>query len=295
MQTIEFHGIECVEIANDHLSMLATKSVGPRILSLKPIRGESLFAVLPRATLEYPGRPPFHFYGGHRLWHAPEDPRITYVPDDSPVELETMSDGIRLTQLAEPQTMLEKTLQVRLSHDRASAEIKHTLTNRGDNDRVLAPWAITQLKPGGVAILPQCKNGDEANPTLPNRTITLWSYTDINSDHITWGNEFVLVEAKMKQGKLKVGFPNPDGWMAYWLGGLLFVKRAGFTREAGYFDRGSSSECYCDPRFLELESLGPITRLPPGGSVEHLEVWDLHEGVEWSDDLLHILSIIRGE
>ncbi len=295
MQTVTFQGIECVEIANDHLSILATISVGPRILSLKSSRGENLLAVLPEATLDLPGEVPFHFYGGHRLWHAPENPAITYVPDDSPVGVKPISHGIRLTQPTNPRTMLKKELEVRLASNRASVEVRHTLTNQGDKEQTLAPWAITQLRPGGVAILPQCTDNTGGNPTLPNRTITLWSYTDINSDYITWGNETVLVRARMKVGKLKVGFPNPAGWMAYWINGSLFVKRASYIQGAEYFDRGSSSECYCDPRFLELETLAPITRLLPSGSIEHVEAWDLHEDIEWSDDLRRVLSVIRNE
>ncbi len=294
MKTVEFLGIECIEIANDHLSILATISVGPRILSLKSGKGDNLLAVLPEATLECPGEGPYHFYGGHRLWYAPENPQITYLPDDSPVDVEALENGVRLTQAIDPRTTLQKVLDVRLARNRASIEVKHTLKNQGDKEQVLAPWAITQLKPGGVAILPQFTGISEGNPTLPNRTITLWPYTDINSGHITWGNETILVRARMKEGKLKIGFPNPAGWMAYWIDGSLFVKRARYVQGAEYFDRGSSSECYCDPRFLELETLAPTTGLPPGGSIEHIETWDLHDDIEWSDDLVGVLPVIRG-
>jgi hypothetical protein len=30
---------------------------------------------------------------------------------------------------------------------------------------------------------------------------------------------------------------------------------------------------------LEVESLGPLTKLEPGSSVEHREVWELHKNV----------------
>ncbi len=295
METIEFQGLECAEIANEHISVLATISVGPRILSVRPSKGDNLLAVLPESTLEYPGQPPFHFYGGHRLWHAPENPRITYLPDDSPVGVEVISNGLRLTQAANPMTTVEKVLEVHLASDLASVELRHTLTNHGDKEQTLAPWAITQLKPGGLAILPQSAGSSDGNPTLPNRTITLWTYTDINSQYITWGNDNILVRALMTEGRLKVGFPNPAGWMAYWIDDTLFVKRASFVPGAEYFDRGSSSECYCDPRFLELETIAPITLLSPGESIGHVEHWELHEAVEWSDDLAQILAIVRKE
>jgi hypothetical protein len=61
---------------------------------------------------------------------------------------------------------------------------------------------------------------------LPNRHVVLWPYTRINSPHIVWGDRFVLVKATMDRCALKVGFPNPAGWLGYVLEGALFVKHA---------------------------------------------------------------------
>jgi hypothetical protein len=77
----------------------------------------------------------------------------------------------------------------------------------------------------------------------------------------------------MRSGKLKIGWANPVGWLAYWIDGTLFVKQAGYLPLSEYPDFGSSSECYCDPHFLELETLGPVTSLAPGQSVSHEERW----------------------
>ena len=89
----------------------------------------------------------------------------------------------------------------------------------------------------------------------------------------------MFVEATMESGALKLGFPNPAGWIGYVLGDTLFVKHAVYQPDAPYFDRGSSSECYCNPRFLELETLGPRTTLGPGESVTHRETWAIYAGV----------------
>ena len=42
---------------------------------------------------------------------------------------------------------------------------------------------------------------------------------------------------------------------------------------AEYYDMGSSSQCYCHPRFLELETLGPKTIITMGETITHREVW----------------------
>ena len=80
-------------------------------------------------------------------------------------------------------------------------------------------------------------------------------------------------------GPLKIGWPNPSGWLAYHWGDMLFVKQALYEPEATYFDFGSSSECYACSKFMELETLGPRTLLEPGQSVTHQEVWRLFSDV----------------
>ncbi len=294
MEKVTINNIECVEIGNERLSLLASLSVGPRVLSLKFKDNDNLFAELPDLTLDCPGTGLFHLYGGHRLWYAPEDPRITYLPDDNPVSVDAIENGVHITQEVEEQTAIQKELEIRLIDDKAEVEVRHTITNMGDQERTLAPWAITQLKPGGIGILPLFGGGNPDNLTLPDRSIVLWPYTDINSQHIIWGNQQILIQSQVQEGALKVGFSNPAGWLAYWIEGTLFVKRAVFDSRAAYFDFGSSSQCYCNPHFIELETLAPIIKLAPEKSVEHIEQWQVYEDVPWEDDLKDILSLIQG-
>jgi hypothetical protein len=117
-----------------------------------------------------------------------------------------------------------------------------------------------------------------------NRRLALWPYTDINSPFIHWGNRFIFVEAKLGDETLKIGWANPAGWLAYAIEKTLFVKEAPYQAGAGYFDYGSSSECYCNRYFLELETLGPRVTLQPGESTTHHEVWSLHANVDVTAD-----------
>jgi hypothetical protein len=113
------------------------------------------------------------------------------------------------------------------------------------------------------------------------------------SPHVTWGNECILVRAGM-QTPFKIGFPNPRGWLAYWREGTLFVKRAAYDPRAEYYDFGSSSECYCNDRFLELETLAPVGQLEPGASVTHVETWELYADVEHPKNEETATRIVRG-
>lgn len=214
MTTTKFLGQDCVSLENQALSLLVTQSVGPRIIALCFNGGENLFAELPDFVVPRPDGKSFHFYGGHRLWHAPENMPRTYSPDDEPVEIACMPDSLLVTQPLDVQTGIEKSILISLVEDKPQVIVTHTLTNRGLWPVECAPWAITQLKTGGVAILPQ---SNEPSEFLPNRTLVLWPYTDIRNPQVCWGNRYLLLQAQM-QRPFKLGYPNPrlDRLLAEW-------------------------------------------------------------------------------
>jgi hypothetical protein len=295
LEPVETHfaGHECVKLENESLILWVTQSVGPRIIGLELRGGENLFALLPDEALDCPGEGTFNMFGGHRLWHAPEDPQRTYIPDNEPVEVTTVPGGIRVIQPVEEKTGIRKSMTITLPDEGPQVIVDHSLKNLGRLPIELAPWAITQLKSGGVAILPQASAPVDKHGVLPNRRIVLWPYTHMNSSHINWGDWFIFVHANLQTGSLKLGFPNPVGWLGYVLGNTLFVKSAEYKPEASYFDQGSSSECYCNPRFLELETLGPRTLISPDEVVTHRETWALYEPIDFTLDQNAVRTLVE--
>ncbi|MGD8623940.1 MAG: hypothetical protein PVJ34_05340 [Anaerolineae bacterium] len=279
-----FAGYDCLKLENGALALWLTRNLGPRIIGLALEGGDNLFAELPDETADCPGVGAFSFRGGHRLWYAPEHPPHTYLPDDEPLDVAEIDRGLRLIQPVEAPTGIQKSLAVTLPGPEARVVVDHTLHNRGFAPVELAPWAITQLRPGGLAVLPQATDPADAYGLLPNRHVVLWPYTRPGAPYLAWGDRYLFVSATMSEGAFKVGFPNPAGWLAYALEGSLFVKQADYRPDADYYDRGSSSECYCNPRFLELETLGPKVTLAPGASVSHRETWTLHPGASLRPD-----------
>lgn len=273
MQMTNFLDFDCVSLSNNWLNLLVTQSVGPRIICLRLHGEDNPFANLPDFVTIRPDGKAYHFYGGHRLWHAPEHMLRTYILDDSPVDIIPTQNGLSVIQPPEPETGIQKSMSIELVENRPQIHVTHELTNLGSWAVECAPWAITQLKTGGVAILPQ--NGESAG-LLPNRALALWPYTDMASPNVHWGSRYIWINAQMTS-PLKIGFANPRGWMAYWLNGSLFVKRARYEAGMAYYDFGSSSECYCNDQFLELETLAPIRTVQPGTSVSHVETWELYK------------------
>ena len=222
METVNFMGHECVLLENGKIKLLISRSIGPRILSLRFAGDENLLAELPNLVLDCPGSGNLHLYGGHRLWHSPEEPSRTYLPDDFPVEIIPVENGYMVTQEVEAKTGLQKSMEIRLPSDAPQVIIKHSLSNQGLWPVICAPWAITQLKAGGVVILPQsCKE----TGVLPNRSLALWPYTNPSHPNVTWGQNHILARAEMDT-PFKIGFPNPRGWLAYRLNETLLVKHA---------------------------------------------------------------------
>lgn len=271
-------GLNCVEIGNRLLSLIVAESVGPRILSLSFNGSDNLFAEIPDVVLDCPDVGKLRLFGGHRLWVAPELPQRTYLPDAHHVMLDEVENGVCVTQKADA-SGIEKSLTLTLPDQSATVVVEHRLTNRSMWAIECAAWAITQMATGGTGILPQNTEPIDAGGYWGNRPITLWPYTDINSPHLTLANDRLLVHANINSGgeALKIGAPNPAGWLSYWKDGLLFTKEAAYDPTASYYDFASSSQIYCNSQFLELETLSPISTIAPNQTLVHREIWRVVE------------------
>ncbi len=243
------------------------------------------FARKPNLLADVSDQPPvstpygdFRFLGGHRLWHSPEAMPRSYLPDDD-ISVSETPDGVVLEGKTEPGAGIRKRIEIRLAADKPSVTLTHTLINDGLWAVELAPWAITQFRLGGTAILPMPVGNVDAAGLLPNRQFSFWAYSQINDPRLRLGDGFTFFEAKSLP-PFKMGYFNSRGWLAYWVDGILFRKTFGAQAGAAYPDNGCNAEMYCNERFVELESLAPLVKLAPGAEAAHAETWDLFDGLE---------------
>lgn len=266
-------------LKNDFLKIEYLKD-SLRIMGLMPAGKANLLAEIgdfPPISTPYGD---FHFYGGHRLWHAPEALPRTYIPDAGELKINDLPEGVSLETPTEPGTGIRKRIEIRLANDKPSATLTHTLINDGLWPVELAPWAITQFRLGGTVILPmRVENADPAG-LLPNRQFSLWPYAQITDPRLKLGDEFILFKADALLPPFKIGYFNPHGWLAYWLDGVLF--RKSFEAHSGltHPDNNCNAEMYCNDKFVELESVGPLKKLSPGEAVSHVETWEVYEGID---------------
>jgi hypothetical protein len=281
MDKISYLNLDCIRFRNEILELVVTQSVGIRVIYFGFPNGENIFAELSETKLDCPGVGKVNVYGGHRLWHAPQFPKRTHLPEDSPVDIKEVESGVEITCPTETKTGIQKSLRITLPNNNAEVIVDHTLKNEGVWPIETAPWAISALKPGGTSILPQMTEFTDTDGVWPNRCVALWPFTDINSKYIHLGNHFIFVEANMQKGKLKFGYPNYRGWMAYYINGMLFIKKSPFSTEESYFDMNSSSQVYCQPEFIEIETIGSRKVIAPGEAVTHSETWLLYSNIDF--------------
>jgi hypothetical protein len=264
----------CVRLTGERSTLLVTVSVGPRILGLIGA-GPNLLAVLPEATLERPTGAPFRLVGGHRLWAAPEVPELTYEPDERPCALVDVDGGVRVQAPADGAGLL-KALEIRA--DGQDWVVDHELRNDGVRPITLAPWAITQLRPGGRARLPL---GARAPGPQADRSLVLWPYTDLDDPRLGFDAGGVEINAALGvtpgAGPLKVGASPGGGTASYLVGGEVFEKRVDVDPTATYADRGAAVQVFVRDDFCELETLGPLVTLGAGEATTHRETWTIRE------------------
>jgi hypothetical protein len=279
----------CYKLANGTVETIVTTDIGPRIIRYGFHGEENILGEVPDSVIktELGDWKP---WGGHRLWTAPESNPRSYSPDNSPIEFESnAANSIRLIQPVEPRTSIQKEMTVTLASTGTDLTIHHKITNRGLWEINLAPWALTIMNGGGVAILPQEPYRSWDEELLPARPLVLWHYTDLSDTRWAFGPKYIQLKTDEDMtAPQKLGIANKQGWAAYYRQNTLFVKRFSYVEGASYPDYGCNNEVYTTASFIEIESLGPLTRLEPGAATTHEERWSLHRhiGLDGSEDSL---------
>src|ERR1035437_651311 len=267
-----------LRLGNGTVELIITLDVGPRILSYKKSGGFNPFKIFEDQSGTV-GEPVWRNRGGHRLWIAPEHKAQTYIPDNAPVAWEQLGElQVRLTPLPETSNGFQKQINITLDPMGAGVTIVHRVIQLAAPPAYLAPWALTVMTAGGVAVVPQPEMGQHPRDLLPNRNLVLWPYTDMSDSRWYFGRKYFLLRQDAAGAPTKIGLAHQPGWCGYLVGGVFFLKRYAWNPSAAYPDNGCNFEMFSNGRMLELESLGPLTHLHQNQSVEHVERWKLHDG-----------------
>jgi hypothetical protein len=251
--------------------LAVAEDFGPRIIGLRRNDSPDFFARLdPELALRQPGGEVYRLRGGHRLWAAPEVPEVTYAPDDHACEVVATGHSVRIS--APPDSAgLEKSITVTPNEEKLLVD--HRLTNAGRGPIRVAPWAITQLRLGGVAQLP-LTNVRDRDDLQADRSLVIWPYTDLGDSRLSFASDRVFIHGRAGP-PLKLGSGPESGELSYSLENWRFLKTIQSPNEEPFADRGAVCQVYVKDTFLELETLGPLAPLDPGESAEHRETWTI--------------------
>lgn len=268
---------KCLEISNGEINAIITIDFGPRIIRYGFVDGENmLYEDINREISQdniSPLKDKWNLYGGHRLWAAPESFARTYYPDNDPVSYEIADDGVIFTPPVQEWTNLSCKLKISMNNEDGSLAINHEIKNNGAWSITLAPWSITAVAGGGIEIIPHPQND---TGLLPNRTISLWPYSNANDKRLTLGNKYIILNHSLpSDDKFKIGINNNLGFAMYLNHGELFIKKFDVTENGIYPDGGVSYESYLCSKYPEMEALAVLSDLKPNDSVSLCESWSL--------------------
>lgn len=271
----------CVCLENDIIKLMATVDVGPRIIYFGLCGNENiLFEDIDRNFYEMnKGYGIWYAYGGHRLWSAPETMPETYLPDNHYVDYSFKDDTLTLT----PQTTIsgkQFSIVCRMS-DKNKVKIENRITNCSSKPQSFAPWSVTGFSLGGTEFIPLCSKN---TGFLPNRTMALWSYSDINDKRFTLADNYATLKHNESESKaFKVGFNVNDGFIIYTAGNQIFKKTFDNYKNTNYPDFGCNFETYTNKHFLECELLGEEREYMPSETAIISETWEIRK-TEWDTE-----------
>ncbi len=291
----------CYQLRSGPLEMILTADVGPRILFFGLEGGRNMLKTFENqlgrtADLDW------LLYGGHRLWAAPEDPYLSYLPDNQAVLVEFDNDdgglsfvrpsdvsGLERKLTVLPVCQNQEIVEICDDNDSAFANkdmkalgsfiVRNEIINRSDRLIKTASWGITSFVPEGIGYLPMDKNCDPEKRFQANRRLNLWDYSSLADPAYQWRENQLEIHQTEAQSKQKVGTWAAKPWLAYRLENLLSLIHLPMEQERSenYPDLGSNIEIYFDKDMLELETLSPWKNLQKGESVWHDEIWTLFD------------------
>ncbi len=271
----------CLEISNNIVDLIIPLEIGPRILRFGFCGEVNMFCEDGEVDKNVPtdeefscfgDRGVWHNFGGHRLWAAPEAHPRTYYPDNKPISYKTEGNKVIIEGDTQMWTNIHTSMEIELAEGAADAKVVHVIKNTGPWDVELAPWAISVMAPGGTLVVKRPEGGDTL---LPNTFMALWGYASMDDPRFYMKGKYIYLKQDNLDTNFKFGINNINGFAAYENGGTMFVKKYDVNPLGNYPDGGMSFEGYTNNVMLEVESLGEMQKLSPGGVVAHTERWQL--------------------
>ena len=275
LETLTYMGLpHCLKLSNGTVDIIASTTVGPRLLFYGPTGGRNIFGHFPDASKET-ALGTWKPYGGHRLWVWPEVFPATYAPDNDPIQHTREGDFSLLLQQPVDKANIAKQIRVTMSPEGTSVRLEQTVTSHNLWPVEIAAWGVSIVDPG-TSIIPRVPFQSHDDYVPVSQPVALCAFTDLEDPRFTLGLKYLLLRGDpTRPTSQKLGLRNKENWCAHLVEDLLFVKRFTHDEHAIYPDYGVNTEVYTEGRFQELELLGPRRIVSPGDSLTLIEEWNL--------------------
>jgi hypothetical protein len=203
---------------------------------------------------------------GSTLWTAPQSnwgwPPFSVLDEDE-YSVEQSGGNLKMKSNPDPKSgfQIEKSWQ---PIGDQSIRIEYIIRNISDKEKAVGPWEVTRVPCGGIAFFP---DGDKA--AIPESSLK----PDMQKEGINW----ISITKTPIPDHQKLFATANEGWLAYELNGILFIKQFPDIKPENYSPQQAEVEIYThnDKSYSELENHGAYRVLQPGESTSYTVTWSL--------------------
>jgi hypothetical protein len=201
---------------------------------------------------------------GSTLWTAPQSnwgwPPFA-VLDSMEYKVIRQGNILKMTSNPDPKSgfQIEKTWQ---PSGENSILINYSIRNISDQSKSVGAWEVTRVPCGGLAFFP---DGGEGKVPV----------SKLKPDSRQKGINWLSVNKQPIPHHLKLYSTASEGWIAYAIQGMLFIKQFPDTKPEEYSPQQGEVEIYInkDKSYTELENQGVYQTLNPGEALNYQESW----------------------
>jgi hypothetical protein len=203
---------------------------------------------------------------GSTLWTAPQSdwgwPPFA-VLDENEYQVEELGSTLKMTSMPDQKSGFQMTKTWK-TDGKQTISIEYWIKNISDIPKSVGAWEVTRVPCGGLAFFP-----DGGEGAVPESDLKI----DLRKEGINW----VSIDKKPIEDHQKLFSTAKDGWLAYALNGLLFIKQFPDTKPENYSPQQGEVEIYVNKEksYIELENHGAYQLLQPGQELTYQGKWVL--------------------
>jgi hypothetical protein len=276
---VKSHGYDgCVRLSNGKVEVILEPNCGGRVIEYA-INGKNALYLNPEhdGYIYKPGEKTIDPSGG-RCYIGPEM-KVKYLPDIWLGKWEIKITGprsARLTSIIDKDTGIRLVRDFRLDKSSSKLIFTQTIENHTDSTLFRCHWSRTFATGGGICLVPLTPNSRFPLGYIMYGPGSVLNYQLEPSENVHSRDGFLEITGTPPQPKF--GVDTHAGWLAYITkDDLLIVKKFKTFPERAYGEVAAYtvSIWYYKEQMCELEPIGPLEKIKPGGKVSFTEEWFL--------------------